>query len=81
MLNRVSFVLYFKSNATNKEIGKAVQRLAGKRGVAGHWPLANQHGGTSYEFQVSDDWAESFQDAVRAEKVVREFGRSDRQEN
>lgn len=81
MLNRVSFILYFKSNATNKEIDRAVERLGNKRGVAGKWPLANQHGGTTFEFQVSDDWTESFQDAVRAEKVVREFGRSDRQED
>lgn len=78
MLNRVSFVVYFLSTATNKEMGRDIKMLQKQRGVAGSWPLANQHGGTTYEFEVSESWADGFNDALRGAKSVREWGRSDR---
>ena len=81
MLNRVSFVLYFKSNATANAVEATIQRLALKQGVAFNDKLQSQFGGRVHEFQVSDAWADSFQDAVRGEKTIREFGRSDRQES
>jgi hypothetical protein len=80
-MDRTSFIVYFKSTASVRDAEKVVVRLNRQRGIAYSGQLANQHGGVVWEFQVSDSWSDSFQDAVRGEKLVREFGRSDRKED
>jgi hypothetical protein len=80
-MDRTSFVVYFKSTVSVRDAEKVVARLREARGMAYAGQLGNQHGGIVWEFQVSDSWSDSFQDAVRGEKLVREFGRSDRKED
>lgn len=77
----VSFTIYFKSNADVKAVVRAVERLEKRSEVVSAHQLSNQHGGTVYQFTVAESRADSFQDAVRGEKTIREFGRSDRQED
>lgn len=74
----VGFTVWFKSNADLRSILKAVERLEKRRGIVSAVQLANQYGGTTYLFVLSDANADGFQDALRGEKTVREFSRNDR---
>ncbi len=77
----VSFTIYFKNSTDVKTAVKVIKKLEGRSEVVSAIQLSNQHGGIVYQFTVAESRAEGFQDAVRGEKTIREFGRSDRQES